>query len=72
MKKMFSGTIIRTISLLGMVAFGLIPQTWGVTYNYTTIQVPGAASTMPTAINNKGEIVGTYRTTSGLETVSSS
>lgn len=39
---------------------------YGTTYTYTTLDVPGAAATYPTGINNSGVIVGTYGDASAI------
>lgn len=49
-------------SLLIIVCFviAIASSAYGTTYTYTPIDVPSAANTWPTGINNAGDIVGTY------------
>jgi hypothetical protein len=63
-KTVFIRAFIRAMGLACMLSFGLVSHVWAITYTYSNIQVPGAVSTSPTGINNKGDVIGNYQTSS--------
>ena len=56
---------IRSFLLVGLVGLAAPSTTYAISYNYTTINVPGSAYTIASGINNAGQIVGLFADSSG-------
>ena len=58
------GTLGLVLSLFGLSS-GAVADTPAATYSFTILDVPGAASTVATSINDSGQVTGSYYDGSG-------